>query len=756
MSKKKLLLISVIGFLILEAALIKWRASSANAPKIVLNEVCALTGRAIKDGVNDGSDYIELYNCSDEVLSLEGWYISDDQTKPQAYMLPAYIIEPGQYLVLYANGTEGEHCVPFRISDAGEKLFLSEPGGSLVDSVVVPKLTLDAAYSRVNDGEKVWSVKAPTPAASNETGEVLVEAVLEVPGFSAEGGFYDKPFELTLTCKSGQTIYYTLDGSEPGPDSLRYEGPIKITDISGEPNKYVSQQRVVTSWKEYEPDTTPVDKGTVVRAIAVDGLGRVSKTVTETYFVGQDKYKDMTVMSLVAEPDELYGEEGIFVTGKLYDEVYATGEFTPPIYANFQQRGRGWEVTTDMEFFVNGDMVADQTVGIRVQGNSGRSMAQKRLSIFSRTEYSGSEYFDESFVGKDGVHSVMINEFASNVALPRLVEDRAVGIQTSRTEPVAVFINGEYWYTRYMMEKFNTRYIEEMYDVNRDNVLIMKNDVAQTGVAEHDALYRGMQALASAKDLTPDEKYAKLSEVIDMQSFIDFFASSIYLCNMNMNEIENYVLWRAIVPEDAEYGDSRWRWLLFDVEAVESLRLYFYGFESRAEINSFSQPQDWTGYIINENSIYQGLKDCETFRRQFVTTFLDIANVNFAPERVEKLLAEYDKDLTWLENFFLKRFDYIVEDLKEEFALGGELSDVTLEISDADAGRIILNTTEPDLSGGNWTGRYYTDYPVTVTVVANDGYRFAGWEGSFEGTENSAEIPLVSEGITLKAVFEKE
>ena len=158
---------------------------------------------------------------------------------------------------------------------------------------------------------------------------------------------------------------------------------------------------------------------------------------------------------------------------------------------------------------------------------------------------------------------------------------------------------------------------------------------------------------------------------------------------------------------------------------------------------------------MNENSIFQGLKECEAFRKQFVNTFLDIANVNFAPENVEPLLARYGLDMTWLESFFLKRFDYIVEDLGEEFSLTGTLEEVTLEVNDSEGGQIFLNTTTPDVSDGSWSGRYYTDFPITVTAQPAEGYRFVGWEGSYEGSEGTMEVPVTEGGIILKAIFEK-
>ena len=121
----------------------------------------------------------------------------------------------------------------------------------------------------------------------------------------------------------------------------------------------------------------------------------------------------------------------------------------------------------------------------------------------------------------------MTNEYVSNVALPYLVADRDVAVQQSRTEPVALFINGEYWYSRYLMEKYNNDYFEDVYGVGKDNIVMMKNNQVKIGEPEHEGLFRGMQAMASDPNLTPDEKYEQLSYVIDLQSFIDYFSINV-------------------------------------------------------------------------------------------------------------------------------------------------------------------------------------------------------------------------------------
>jgi hypothetical protein len=56
----------------------------------------------------------------------------------------------------------------------------------------------------------------------------------------------------------------------------------------------------------------------------------------------------------------------------------------------------------------------------------------------------------------------------------------------------------------------------------------------------------------------------------------------------------------------------------------------------------------------------------------------------------------------------------------------------------------------------SWSGKYFTDYPVTVKATAKEGYRFDHWEvtGATVADTTSDEITVpVSEGVTIKAVY---
>ena len=181
------------------------------------------------------------------------------------------------------------------------------------------------------------------------------QTVVSVPGFSAESGFYENDFELTLTAAEGSTVYYTTDGSVPTTESEVYSAPLKITDRTSQPNVYSARTDVSSS--DFIPSN--VTKGTIVKAFAVDKDGNASEVVSKSYFVGIDimkQYGGFPVVSLTIDPDDFFDyERGIYVQGKIYDEYVASGQSNPmqpwTDEANYTQRGKDWERRVYFEIF---------------------------------------------------------------------------------------------------------------------------------------------------------------------------------------------------------------------------------------------------------------------------------------------------------------------------------------------------------------------------------------------------------------------
>ncbi|HBN57212.1 MAG TPA: hypothetical protein DD414_10595 [Lachnospiraceae bacterium] len=744
------------GGILLASPRLEGKTDSERKGSVLINEICSWNETVCRDANERFSDYIELYNASQEEISIEGWHLSDDENLTEKCRLEGNLL-PGEHRIVWADG-EGEtsDAVAFKIRSKGETVFLTDDGGNLVDGVQVPDLEADTVYARVQDGEEIWERMEPSPGEDNGLYAILRRKTLEAPVFSMKSGFYDQPFLLELAAGNHETIYYTMDGSEPTEDSAVYEQEILIADASSRPNVYNSVRNVVEWWKSYKPSEKLVDKAVIIRAVAMDDQMNTSEVVTATYFVGQKKYEDVKVMSLVAEPEELFGENGIYVTGAEYDAWYLSDgpEEEAPL-PNFRQKGREWEAEGNVQMFESGQEVMNQPFGMRIQGTSTRGDIKKRFKIYAREEYGGSAYFDYEIFGKRS-HSLAIRAGFLDAFGADLVEDRAIAVQ--RTQKVIVFLNGEYWYETYLREKYDKYYLQETYGVDANNVVIIKDGNCVEGEEAYVEEYQKvLDRLREDDDPDPTESYELLNEMIDMQSYIDFLCANIYLCNMDVTQNANYMLWRTMKDDGTEYGDGKWRWMLYDVDCAEWLGPEDYGVDSLQKIIFFPQGRFENGRTpMKEHSFLKALRHDDRFRQQFVMSFLDMVNTNFAEDRVEKKLKEWGEDLTWNDGFFAERSEYIVPNIAEAFHLSGVLEEVRLEINDADAGYVKVNACVPDLSGGSWTGSYFIDYPVTFEAVAAKGYYFAGWEGDRTTDEKSIYADLKEGSVYLKAVFEKE
>lgn len=217
--------------------------------------------------------------------------------------------------------------------------------------------------------------------------------------FSAESGFYEEPFELTIYAPIGTEIYYTLDGSEPDENAIKYTGPITIEDATDASNRYSMRTDVTAGYMpelidKYNTDLVPpgyaapdynIDKCTVVRAAYVDEDGSFSEVATRNYFVGYDEkagYDGLNIISIVTEPDHLFDHDtGIYVLGRTHDEqfnVEAARSHWWKWAANYHQRGREWERIANIQIFdTERTLLVDQECGIRIQGGASRGFCRE-------------------------------------------------------------------------------------------------------------------------------------------------------------------------------------------------------------------------------------------------------------------------------------------------------------------------------------------------------------------------------------------
>lgn len=578
------------------------------------------------------------------------------------------------------------------------------------------------------------------------------------PTLSQDGGFYDEPFYLELSVPSGTVVYYTLDGSRPTASSARYDSPIYVYDRSAEPNRYRSIPNVTKYYLKtwLEPDI--VDKCFVVRAMAMDRRGSCSAIVTASYFIDQPEYRDATVISLVADPEDLFGGKGIYVTGSDYDAWYQQQdknsepvfEEAPPI--NFFQKGADWEREANIELFSAENLPVNQKVGIRISGSSSRYAEIKRFSVYAREKYSGRSRFDHSFFGTAPEHSLVIRDGDLNGFCELLCPERDV--LTMPVIPVRFFLNGEYWCDTYLCQRISEEDIAVRCSLLSSNIALSEwykpSSSRDLGIKPFSDFISALK-----KDMSDSENYREFGRLADIQSYIDYSCIQVFMANIDYTDSKNVVYWHTIFPEDSGFGDGKWRWALYDMDLLWNTLAEEFGEVAPYEIDPFTMYARQIGTSLSEARIYSALRKNEDFCRDFVLTFADLLNTDFLPERTLALADRFPEN-TELKTFLELRPTYVKRFLAEEFDLAEE-AELSLSVNDPQCGTIRLNTITPDLSEGMWTGYYFTDYPVTLSAEAKEGYAFAGWEvNGVHFPEAQIEAAILPGGTSVSASFVKQ
>lgn len=179
----KLLLILVIGAAIAGIILyLPIGGTSAGTPSstgsaassgIIISEVMSGNKGVFPDDKGNGSDWVELYNTTDNDVDMRNFALSDDEKKPDKWAFPANItLKAHGYLIVFLSGDSSSdlekgiiHCT-FKLSSQGEKLLLSSGmPAKTVDSVDIPALPDNFAYA-LKDGS--WQQTADiTPGYEN-------------------------------------------------------------------------------------------------------------------------------------------------------------------------------------------------------------------------------------------------------------------------------------------------------------------------------------------------------------------------------------------------------------------------------------------------------------------------------------------------------------------------------------------------------------------------------------------------------------
>jgi hypothetical protein len=138
-------------------------------PWVLINELMAHNEGSVPDGQGGAPDWIELYNAESRAVDLSGFTMSDDWTdKGKATFYEGTTIEPGGWLLLWADGLEQPGHLPFELDAGGEGVGLFARDGTVLDWVTYPAMRADYVRARIPDGVSNWqAMPHGTPEAAN-------------------------------------------------------------------------------------------------------------------------------------------------------------------------------------------------------------------------------------------------------------------------------------------------------------------------------------------------------------------------------------------------------------------------------------------------------------------------------------------------------------------------------------------------------------------------------------------------------------
>ncbi len=486
------------------------------------------------------------------------------------------------------------------------------------------------------------ALKSPGEAQKMEEADDII--------VSQEDSFCAGDLVLKLSDAGSYPIYYTLDGSIPGFESGFYEDPLVFT-------------------------ATDEVRSCVLRARSYDeSTGEWGDLFTRTYFYAdsmetlKDRFSTY-IVCLTSDPYNLYDYEyGIMVEGKIRDEYvnspeYISGKLTQP--ANFTQQGRDWERDVYVEILSpDGERLIAQNAGMRIFGHASRQYYYKSFKLYARKAY-GNDTFAYPFF-EDNTHGadqkvqdaykrlvVRAHGFDKSVTLFReelfqTLCSQIEGIDSKSVAPASVWLNGGYYNFEWLQEVYDDTYMEENYG------LVQKGDYYQKVALRANKFpddpdekaedIRGKEdyqkvAEYAEKDLTDDETFAELEQLVDIDNMIQYFAIETYIANWDW-PLNNIKLYRYYSQNNV-YGtgrqDGRWRYLYYDMEA---------GFNIYNE-----EPEDWLDIetVMEQNPLFGAVMKRPDMQEKFAKYIELCIKEYFTEDRVraavEKLCGERDSEL---------------------------------------------------------------------------------------------------------------
>jgi hypothetical protein len=553
---------------------------------VIINEFVAgnLTGLTDEDG--ERPDWIEIYNRGTTPVNLIGWSLTDNAELPGQWTFPNQILNPGEYLVVFASGKDRRAPVGankfhtnFKLDLFGNYLALFNaeyPRGAVTEFPAdYPEQRNNYSYGRDNSNQ--WRYFAP-PTPGGPNGNSAIVGIAPEPHFSVTRGLFHQPFHLLLTTTvPGAAIRYTRDGSEPTlANGFTYIAPLLITNttfvraVVFAPNQLPSRTRthsyiyldsVLTqpdnpagfpstwgTYADFPGGIVPADYGVDLDPLRVDANDPGSAIDPEKLQRFQEGLRELPVVSITMNVNDMFTSSGLYhtphVTNKDFPAKPCSVEMILPdgttafaVNAGLSGHGNasreprknpkhGFKLSFKGEF---GESTLDYPL-------FPDSPAVKFDDLILRADF-GSSWRHQSDTSGEGLGAFQRSRATRTRDAWFKDTFRDMGQVASHNRYCHLFINGLYWGTYDFTEQANASFAPNYYGGEREDFDVYEQGELKNGTS---TAYNTMTGISG---LVTNANYELMKQYLDVPQHIDSLVMHLFIGHQDWGGTKN---WYAI------------------------------------------------------------------------------------------------------------------------------------------------------------------------------------------------------------------